>query len=87
MGSRREMKQRVAHTVKWCAIDRSVNVVLNIVTGIALANILPREDFGLVAAGACLSGLCSNICGRRICNGTNSEKTHIPQRVQLCNVV
>ena len=50
MGSRREMKQRVAHTVKWCAIDRSVNVVLNIVTGIALANILPREDFGLVAA-------------------------------------
>ena len=48
--SRKEMKQKVARTIKWTAIDRIVTVVMNVVTGIALANILPKEDFGLVAA-------------------------------------
>lgn len=50
MGNRAEMKQKVARTVKWSAIDKVAGVALNIATGIALANILPREDFGLVAA-------------------------------------
>lgn len=47
---RSEMKRKVARTIKWSAIDRIVTVVMNVVTGIALANILPQEDFGLVAA-------------------------------------
>ncbi len=49
-GGRGEMKQKVARTIKWTAIDRFVTVILNVGTGIALANILPKEDFGLVAA-------------------------------------
>lgn len=50
MPGRGEMKQKVARTVKWTAIDRGTNVVVNVVTGIILANVLPREDFGLIGA-------------------------------------
>lgn len=50
MPGRGDMKQKVARTVKWTAIDRGANVVVNVVTGIILANVLPREDFGLIGA-------------------------------------
>ncbi|MDE5744720.1 MAG: lipopolysaccharide biosynthesis protein [Paramuribaculum sp.] len=47
---RKEMKQKVARTIKWTAIDRVITVFMTVVTGIALANIVPKDDFGLIAA-------------------------------------
>ena len=50
--SQDEMKLRVARSVKWNAIDKIASMVLYSVTGIVLANVVPREDFGLVGAVA-----------------------------------
>ena len=44
------LKTGVARTLKWNVIDRVASQVLYAVTGIVLANLLPREDFGLVGA-------------------------------------
>ncbi|MDE6485670.1 MAG: lipopolysaccharide biosynthesis protein [Duncaniella sp.] len=44
------LKTGVARTLKWNVIDRVSSQVLYAVTGIVLANALPREDFGLVGA-------------------------------------
>lgn len=45
-----EMKLRVARTVKWNAIDKLISMVLYTVTGVVLARVVPKEDFGLVSA-------------------------------------
>ena len=45
-----ELKTAVARTLKWNAIDRVCSQVLYAVTGIVLANILTREEYGLVGA-------------------------------------
>lgn len=44
------LKLRTARTLKWNAIDKTASQVLYAVTGIVLANVLPRADFGLVGA-------------------------------------
>lgn len=44
------LKLRTARTLKWNTIDKVSSQVLYAVTGIVLANVLPREDFGLVGA-------------------------------------
>lgn len=44
------MKLRTARTLKWNAIDRVSSQVLYAVTGVVLANLLSKEDFGLVGA-------------------------------------
>lgn len=44
------LKLGVARTIKWNVIDRVASQVLYAVTGIVLANVLPKEDFGLVGA-------------------------------------
>ncbi len=44
------LKLRTARTLKWNTIDRLSSQLLYALTGIVLANVLPREDFGLVGA-------------------------------------
>lgn len=44
------LKGAAARTLKWNTIDRFSTQVLYAVTGIVLANVLPKEDFGLVGA-------------------------------------
>lgn len=44
------MKTKVARTLKWNTVDKVLSQALYAATGIILANVLPREDFGLVAA-------------------------------------
>ena len=43
-----ELKQRTAKTLKWNTIDRVATQVLYGLSGIVLANLLSKEDFGLV---------------------------------------
>ncbi|MDE7349751.1 MAG: lipopolysaccharide biosynthesis protein [Muribaculaceae bacterium] len=43
-----ELKQKTAGTLKWNTIDRVATQVLYGLSGIVLANILSKEDFGLV---------------------------------------
>lgn len=43
-----ELKQKTARTLKWNTIDRVATQVLYGVSGIFLANLLSKEDFGLV---------------------------------------
>ena len=45
-----DLKLRVARTLKWNVIDKVASQVLYAVTGIILANLLTKQDFGLVAA-------------------------------------
>ncbi|MCM1519482.1 MAG: lipopolysaccharide biosynthesis protein [Lachnoclostridium sp.] len=42
------LKLGVARTIKWNVIDRVASQILYAVTGIVLANVLSREEFGLV---------------------------------------
>ncbi len=44
------LKLRTARSLKWNSIDRFSSQVLYAVTGVILANVLPKEDFGLVGA-------------------------------------
>lgn len=44
------LKLRTARTLKWNTIDRVLSQVLYAVTGVVLANLLSKEDFGLVGA-------------------------------------
>lgn len=45
-----QLKLTTARTLKWNTIDKVASQVLYAVTGIVLANVLPRADFGLVGA-------------------------------------
>lgn len=44
------IRQKTARTLKWNTIDRFSSQILYAVTGIVLANVLSKEDFGLVGA-------------------------------------
>lgn len=44
------LKLRTARTLKWNTIDRLSSQLLYAITGIVLANLLSKEDFGLVGA-------------------------------------
>ena len=46
----RELKNRTAKTLKWNTIDRFSSQLLYAVVGVVLANLLSKEDFGLVGA-------------------------------------
>ena len=45
-----DLKLKTARTLKWNTIDRLSSQVLYAVTGIVLANVLSKEEFGLVGA-------------------------------------
>ena len=44
------LKLKTARTVKWNVIDRFGSQLVYLVTGVVLANVLSKEDFGLVGA-------------------------------------
>ena len=44
------LKTKTARTLKWNTLDRFSSQILYAITGIVLANVLPKEDFGLVGA-------------------------------------
>ena len=44
------LKQKTARTLKWNTIDKFASQVLYAVTGVVLANVLSKSDFGLVGA-------------------------------------
>ena len=44
------LKLRTARTLKWNTIDRVMSQVIYAVSGVVLANLLSKEDFGLVGA-------------------------------------
>lgn len=50
MAGEPSLKLKTARTLKWNTIDRFGSQVLYAVTGIVLANLLSKEDFGLVGA-------------------------------------
>lgn len=50
MTENQDIKSKTAKTLKWNSIDRFGSQILYAVTGIILANVLPKEDFGLVGA-------------------------------------
>lgn len=43
-----DIRVKTARTLKWNSIDRFCTQILYAVTGVVLANVLPKEDFGLV---------------------------------------
>lgn len=45
-----ELKLKTARTLKWNTIDKVSSQVLYAVTGVILANVLSKSDFGLVGA-------------------------------------
>ena len=45
-----ELKLKTARTLKWNTIDKFASQVFYGVTGVVLANLLSKEDFGLVGA-------------------------------------
>ena len=45
-----DIKLRTARTLKWNTIDKFASQLLYAVTGVVLANLLSKEDFGLVGA-------------------------------------
>ena len=45
-----DVKLKTARTLKWNTIDKFASQVLYAVTGVVLANVLSKEDFGLVGA-------------------------------------
>lgn len=49
-GQAPSLRRRTARTLKWNTIDRVLSQVLYAVTGVVLANLLSKEDFGLVGA-------------------------------------
>lgn len=49
-GETPSLRRRTARTLKWNTIDRVLSQVLYAVTGVVLANLLSKEDFGLVGA-------------------------------------
>ena len=44
----RSLRNATARTLKWNTIDRFSSQILYAVTGIVLANVLSKSDFGLV---------------------------------------
>lgn len=48
--SESSLKIKTAHAIKWNSIDRVSTQVLYAAVGVILANLLPKEDFGLVGA-------------------------------------
>ena len=49
-GETPSLRRRTVRTLKWNTIDRVLSQVLYAVTGVVLANLLSKEDFGLVGA-------------------------------------
>ncbi len=45
-----DVKLKTARTLKWNTVDKFASQVLYAVTGVVLANVLSKEDFGLVGA-------------------------------------
>ena len=43
-------RQKTARTIKWNTIDRFSSQIIYAITGIVLANVLSKDDFGLVGA-------------------------------------
>ncbi|MCM1004922.1 MAG: lipopolysaccharide biosynthesis protein [Prevotella sp.] len=50
MNNETDIKRKTVGTLKWNSIDRFSSQILYAVTGVILANVLPKEDFGLVGA-------------------------------------
>ena len=44
------LKLKTARTLKWNSIDKFSSQVLYAITGIVLANVVSKEEFGLVGA-------------------------------------
>ena len=50
MEEEHDLKQKTARTLKWNTIDKFASQVFYGITGVVLANLLSKEDFGLVGA-------------------------------------
>ena len=50
MGEQPDLKLKTARTLKWNTVDKFASQLLYAVTGVVLANVLSKEDFGLVGA-------------------------------------
>lgn len=68
------MKTKVARTLKWNTIDKVLSQALYAVTGIILANVLPREDFGLVAAAMVFQAFASLFVDSGLSNALVQKK-------------
>lgn len=62
MADGQSLGHRVVHTMKWNTIDKILSQALYAVTGIILANLLPREDFGLVGAVLVFQSFATLFC-------------------------
>ena len=80
-GTAPSLKVRTARTLKWNGIDRISTQVLYAVTGVVLANVLSKDDFGLVGV-FWFPGFCHDIRRQWFRRGSVAEETPPGARLQ-----
>ena len=80
-----ELKLKTARTLKWNTIDKVSSQVLYAVTGVILANVLSKSDFGLVGAMLVFQAFASLF----VESGFSSEKKKKkePTETDYCSVL
>ncbi|MCM1224030.1 MAG: oligosaccharide flippase family protein, partial [Lachnospiraceae bacterium] len=71
-------KSKVARTLKWNTIDKALSQALYAVTGVILANVLPREAFGLVAAAMVFQAFAALFVDSGFSNALVQKKNPTP---------
>ncbi len=78
------LKQKTARTLKWNTIDKFASQVLYAVTGVVLANVLSKSDFGLVGAMLVFQAFASLFVDSGFSSALIQKKT--PTETDYCTV-
>lgn len=79
-----ELKLKTARTLKWNTIDKFASQVFYGVTGVVLANLLSKEDFGLVGAMLVFQAFASLFVDSGFCAALIQKKS--PTETDYCTV-
>ena len=80
-----DIKLRTARTLKWNTIDKFASQLLYAVTGVVLANLLSKEDFGLVGAMLVFQSFDSMFVDSGFSSALIQKKT--PTETDYCTVM
>ena len=80
-----DIKLRTARTLKWNTIDKFASQLLYAVTGVVLANLLSKEDFGLVGAMLVFQSFASLFVDSGFSSALIQKKT--PTETDYCTVL
>ena len=80
-----DIKLKTARTLKWNTIDKFASQVLYAVTGVVLANILSKEDFGLVGVMLVFQSFASLFVDSGFSSALIQKKT--PTETDYCTVL